>query len=206
MPRVVKYRADAGRGLDRSALAVVGHRKAAHERVNVVNGVHRSVPVLARAFGAAVLPHSLRLLDVSRIGEHDGGKVACGARRIHRTAESVFYEQRQLARMVYMRMCEKNKIDIGGRTGQLAVFVYIGTLLHSAVNKYFSAAGFKQGAGAGHLVCRSEKVYFHMLPPCVFGNSIIIRIFYEKNSAGGLLYEFLAPENLPGNIAFSAAA
>ena len=63
--------------------------------------------------------------------------------------------------MVYVRMGEKNVINVCGRIRYPAVFVDIGALLHSAVDKDLFSAYLKQCAGAGHFMCRTEKCDFH---------------------------------------------
>ena len=65
--------------------------------------------------------------------------------------------------MVNVGMCEKYKVYVGGRHGKLAIFINIRALLHAAVNQKLFAAGFKQGAGARNLVCRTEKCQFHKI-------------------------------------------
>ena len=62
-----------------------------------------------------------------------------------------------------MWACVKYKVYVSGRHGELAIFINIRALLHAAVNQKLFAAGFKQGAGARNLVCRTEKCQFHKI-------------------------------------------
>ena len=97
------------------------------------------------------------------VRKHNGAEATGGVCRIYFSAEAVLHKKRQLSGMVYMRVSEKEKVNFGGRDGEMAVFIYIGTLLHTAVDKKFCFSRFDKRARACYLVCRADKRNLHKI-------------------------------------------
>ena len=57
--------------------------------------------------------------------------------------------------MVYVSMGQKNAVYIGGRYGNVPVFICVGSLLHTAVNQNVLAAGGEKRAASRDFVCGS---------------------------------------------------
>ena len=110
MSRIEKFNADTVARLDR--LAVIDGAEARHQLLNILQRIHWRIPVLAGALGFAIFPCGFGFLDMSGVGEHDGAKVPGRCCRKDCTVESVFYEQRQFAGMIDMRMGKKHKVDV----------------------------------------------------------------------------------------------
>lgn len=79
--------------------------------------------------------------------------------------KAVLYKERKLARVVYMSVSKKHKVDIGGGDGKLAVFIHIGTLLHTAVHKKLFSRNLNKRAGACNFVRRAYKCDFQRFSP-----------------------------------------
>ena len=65
--------------------------------------------------------------------------------------------------MIDVGMCEKYKVNGGGRHGKFTVFINIRALLHAAVYQNLFSAGFEQSARTRNLVRRTEKRQFHKI-------------------------------------------
>ena len=143
MSRVIKDGRYAVARLNR--LFVIRHPKPRHKLMHIVKGIHRRVSLLTGALCPTVLPSRFRFLNMRRIGKHNGAQVVRSRRCIYVPAKAVFNQQRKLSGMIDMCMCEKYKVNGGGRHGKLTVFINIRPLLHAAVYENLFAAGFKQG-------------------------------------------------------------
>ena len=71
------------------------------------------------------------------------------------TVKALRHKQGQLARMVNVSVSQQHKVYLSGRDGQIAVFVYIGSLLHSAVYQEPCTARFDKRTRACDLVSRT---------------------------------------------------
>ena len=68
---------------------------------------------------------------------------------------------RNFAGMVYMRVGKQKKIYLTGQYGQVGIFIYIGSLFHTAIYHYGFTARLKQCAGACYFMRGSAKRNFH---------------------------------------------
>ena len=89
--------------------------------------------------------------------------------------------------MIYMRMCQKHIINIRHIHGKFLILIIVGSLFHSAVNKYVLVAGLNNMAAAGNFVVSSDKSNFHV-PLHVIYYSLVVNyldnyftIFLPKN-------------------------
>ena len=123
--------------------------------LSVLYGVERNISRFARAFCPSVAPLSLKLLYVRRILKHNFAELRCGRGCVNRPFVSVCRKVRQLAGMVYVSMGQKNAVYIGGRYGNVPVFICVGSLLHTAVNQNVLAAGGEKRAASRDFVCGS---------------------------------------------------
>ena len=93
--------------------------------------------------------------------------------------------------MVNVRVREKNKINIGRRERQFAVFINVRALFHAAIHQNLIFADFKQRAGTGHFVRRPQKSDFHVQSP--FDHFLFI---ITKNNGAVNGRTFFRKENL----------
>ena len=70
-----------------------------------------------------------------------------------------------LARVVYMSVGQKHRIDLTGQHRQIGVFVNILSLLHTTVNHNRSAARLDKRTRAGNLMRGTVKHYFQTITP-----------------------------------------
>ena len=125
--------------------------------LNVLGGIKRLVHIVSGALGFTVAPLGLKLLDMRRVHKHYIAQLCARFCKIYFAAKAGFVKKRNFARMVNMRMGKQKGIYVARRTRQIAIFIDILALLHAAVDKNFFAAGFKQGARAGHFMSSAQK-------------------------------------------------
>src|SRR5699024_6710342 len=78
----------------------------------VLGGIKRINTLSAGTLVLSVLPFRIRLLDMRGIHEHYAAKLICRLGRIYRSAEAVRNQKRYPARVVYMSVREKQRVDL----------------------------------------------------------------------------------------------
>jgi hypothetical protein len=116
---------------------------------------------------------------VSRIAEHYLAKTVRRHGGIDRAVISERHHRGQLARMVYVRVGKANSVYIAGGYGQVAVFIYILALLHSAIHENMLSKHLNQRTRTGYLMCRSQKRKFHRKHPQYYIYIYILSYFSD---------------------------
>ena len=109
-------------------------------RLRVPHGVHRLDLLAAGAFALAVFPLGLKLLDVRGVAQHDAAEIAGRVGRADRAPEAQLCQQGKAAGVVDMRVGQQHIVDFPRRKGDLLMLIFIGALLHAAVDEDFLPA------------------------------------------------------------------
>ena len=140
--------ADADAVVDLYHLAVAAGAEAAHYPRNVIKVIQRLDLRAAAAQRFARFPLRVRHLDVRAVAQHDvaerGRRGAC----VHRAAEALLVQQRQVAGVVYVRVGQQDEINAAGADGQLLVHENVLALLHAAVDQTALVADLDESAAA----------------------------------------------------------
>ena len=130
-------------------------------RLRVPHGVHRFDLLAPRALALAVFPLGLKLLDVRGVAQHDAAEVAGRVGRADRAAEAQLGQQGKAAGVVDVRVGQQHIVDFARREGDFLVLIFIGALLHAAVDQEFLPARLQIVTAAGDLVVRAQKRQLH---------------------------------------------
>ena len=189
MPDVGETDADAV--VDLYQLAVAAGAEAAHDARNVVKVVQRLDLRAAAAQRFARFPLCVRHLDVRAVAQHDvaerGRRRAC----VHRAAEALLVQQRQVAGVVYVRVGQQDEINAAGADGQLLVHENVLALLHAAVDTAALVADLDESAAAGDFVRRAQECYLHIIRLRIEFVGFIIVFYTIKNFIAMCMTEVL---------------
>ena len=147
-------------------LAVAGCPEQRQRSQHILSGIERNIfSIISSALALAVSPLRLSLLYMSGIPEHYIAKLAGSFSRVDRPAVSVCNQERQLACMIDMSVCNYYCVDISRRYRYFDILEKIDALFHAAVYYYIFAAHLKQRARARDFMRSSDKCYSHDCPP-----------------------------------------
>ena len=163
MPGIAE--ADLAVFLHLDAFAVFDGDEALDYFLGIVHGIHRLGLIASGTFVLPVLPLRFFLLNVCAVEEHDRAEIGRGLGRIDIAAEASLVQQRQIARMVHVRVGQKDGFDLGCVHGDILIDKDILALFHAAVHQKLMFAGFQVGDGAGHFMRRTQKNCFHLDTP-----------------------------------------
>ena len=108
-------------------------------RNSIVGCVQRFKCFTACTFVFAVAPFSFKFLNMCRVAQHNVAQIHCGVGGVDFTFKTTLYKQRNMTRMVDMRVGEKDIVNFARCNRKFNVFKYIFALFHTAVNYYFFA-------------------------------------------------------------------
>ena len=154
------------------ALVISESFEKLYSLLSVLYCIKRRIPAFSRTRGAAVSPFRLKFLYMRRILQHYIAKAARRFRGVYRRRISRDDKRGKLSRMIYMRVCKTNGVDIPRYHRQRTIFVYIGALLHTAIHKYVLSARLYKRRGARDLMSGTEKRYLHKI-------SSFVNIFFQ---------------------------
>ena len=153
MPGVPKLHGDAFGHLYR--LMIPTGLQLSESLLRIGGGVHRHIRRLARPLIFAVAPLGFEFLNMGGIHQHNAAQLRRGLGGVDGAGKALCHQLGNLARVVDMGVGEQYHIHLPRRDRQVAVFVNIPPLLHTAVDENTPLPYRQQGAGAGHFVGRS---------------------------------------------------
>ena len=106
-------------------------------------------------------PLGFRLLNMSRVPQHDIAQSAGCLRGIDRTRKTVLTKLGQHTGMVNVSMGQKYRFDGIGCYRQGYILEHIYTLFHAAVHQIVPPAYFQQCAAASNLMGGTDELYLH---------------------------------------------
>ena len=145
--------------------AVLAGMEQLQRRLGVGDGIDRFHHRLSGALGLAVAPLGFRLLDVSRIQQHDAAELGRCLRGIDGAPEPLGHQSRNHAGVIHMGVGQENAVDLPGRHGQRRILVDVHALFHSVVHKNVLIAHLQIMTASRHLMIRANKNKLHPSPP-----------------------------------------
>ena len=113
-----------------------------------------------------------------RILQHDLAELSRRGSRVDRSLKPILDKQRDQTRMINMRVCYENRIDVRRFDRNLLIDIVIRSLFHAAVDDDILVTDSEHMTAAGHFMIRSDKGQFHCFsPPCIktFSSTYIVR-------------------------------
>ena len=133
-------------------LAVVHFMEQGQGGLGVLHGVKGLILLAAGAFGLAVAPLGLELLDVGGVAQHDAAQLGGGPGGEDRAFVAVLHHQGDAPGVVDVGVGQQHAVHLAGGQGQGLVLVDVAALLHAAVHHQVETAGLQKIAAAGDLV------------------------------------------------------
>jgi hypothetical protein len=159
-----------------------------HQRIHVFFVVQRLEKVLAVATALLVHIFEVALLEKARIAQKYAAKLARRLPCEDPAPETLLYELREVAGVVYVRVGEYHVIDLSGIDRQIAVFLerfLAVALIKAAIEKNPLSTGFNKVHGTGRCTSGSKKCDFHILFLPVYDFILVgnytISIFFIRN-------------------------
>ena len=110
------------------------------------------------------LPFRFHFLNVRAVFKHQSGESRRRRRAIYRSLEPFVYDAGQQARVIDMRVRQKNEIDVRRPIVfrlKVADFDFGVPLVHPAIHGEPNPAGLNEITGTGDRLRRTEKMNFH---------------------------------------------
>ena len=136
--------------------------------------------VYRRATGAhrlSVQPLRIGHLNRSRVHQHDPAEIFRCLCRIDLATESVLIQLGQHARVIDMRVCQKNCIDLSRQNRKRHVFKNVDSLLHAIVDQEVSPTALQKRTAPRHFMrCANECKFHGYAPSLLFRSDVFYNI------------------------------
>ena len=150
----------------REDLAVrIGHKELQCSD-RVIHCVDRLIALAVDlSLGLLVAPLRFHFLNVRRVLEHEVTETGRRLGRQDLSPEAVMVELGEHARVVDVRMCQEDKVDLRRRDRQVHILKAVDPLLHAAVDQEFLLSDLYKMTASRYFVRRADKHQFHIKPP-----------------------------------------